>query len=222
MSFKAIIFDLDGTLLNTLNDIVRSLNEVLKCHGFPIHSFDEYKYFVGNGAKTLIDRAVPKDTESFEKEKMLDEYLKYYGEHQCDDTCVYEGMRELLQDLNEADISISVLSNKPHNSTVQVIDHYYKGIKFDCVYGQRSGIPIKPDKTAAIMISESIHIPPSEIVFVGDSNVDIETAINSGMFPVGALWGFRTKDELLRYGAKKLVLHPKEILDIFCDKEATR
>ena len=214
MSFKAVIFDLDGTLLNTLNDIVYSLNEVLKCHGFSTHSFDEYRYFVGNGAKTLIDRAVPKDTSDLEKEEILDEYIKYYGEHQYDDTCVYEGMRELLLDLNELNVSISVLSNKPHNSTTQVIDHYYKGIKFDCVYGQRAGIPIKPDKTSALLISKSINISPSEIVFVGDSNVDIETAINSQMFPVGALWGFRTKDELLRYGAKKIVGHPKEILDI--------
>ncbi len=214
MKFKAVIFDLDGTLLNTLNDIVDSLNLVLKNHGFNTHSFDEYKYFVGNGAKTLIDRAVPKDTSDIERENILKEYLLIYEKRKYDKTCAYEGIEELLLKLNEINVKISVLSNKPHNATLQVVDHYFKGVKFNCVFGERPNIPIKPDKTSAIYISKLLSIPTSDILFVGDSNVDMETAIASNMFPVGVLWGFRTKSELVECGAKKVIGHPKEILDI--------
>lgn len=214
MKFKAVIFDLDGTLLNTLNDIVGSLNKVLRDFKFNTHSYDDYKYYVGNGAKILIDRVVPKDTSETLKEDILKRYLSTYEEHQYDKTCVYEGIEDLLFKLNKLEISISVLSNKPHNATVSVISHYFRMIEFQCVFGQRPGIPIKPDKTSAIEISKIIGISPSEIIYLGDSDVDMKTAVSSGMFPVGALWGFRTKLELLENGAKKVIDHPLDLLEI--------
>ena len=214
MIYKAVIFDLDGTLLNTLKDIVESLNKVLRDYKFDTHSYDEYKYFIGNGAKTLIDRVVPKDTLESTKEDILKRYISVYEKHQYDKTCIYEGIENLLLKLNELGISISVLSNKPHNATVSIINHYFSDIKFQCVFGQRHGIPIKPDITSAMEISKIINIKPCEIIYLGDSNVDMKTAVSSGMFPVGALWGFRTKHELLENGAKKVISHPLDLLEI--------
>lgn len=213
MEFKAVIFDLDGTLLNTLNDIKESLNKILVDFGYNTHSFNEYKYLVGNGAKILVERAVPKDTPESIKEKILEKYLVYYEEHQYDNTCLYEGVEELLIKLNELGVSISILSNKPHNATISAVNHYFKRIKFSCVFGQRPGVPIKPDIAGAIEISDIVNVPPSEIIYVGDSNVDMKTAVSAKMFPVGVLWGFRSKEELLENGAKTVIDHPLELLN---------
>ena len=210
MRIKAAIFDLDGTLTNTLNDIATAMNRALRLHGLPEFAVDEYRYLVGDGAKVLAQRAVRDRLELAEDIRQT--YQAYYQEHTLDTTQPYPGIPELLRALTEQGIRVCVLSNKPHADTCGVVRHFFPEIPFAQVRGQVEGVPVKPDPTGALMIARALALPAGDFVYLGDTNVDMRTAVNAGMHPVGVTWGFRTAEELLRSGAERLIDSPLELL----------
>jgi phosphoglycolate phosphatase len=219
MNYSGIIFDLDGTLLNTIDDLADSMNFVLKQHGFPEHSTEKYKYFVGNGMRMLVERSLPED-ERYKKK--IDQYLaeieKEYSKRLNNLTRPYEGINELLDTLRNLGVRMFVLSNKPHPFTKKTVDTFFISDRFDLIYGARTGIPKKPDPYSALEISKLSGIPPSAFLYLGDSGVDMETANKAGMYAVGASWGFRKENELWEYGAKAVINFPMELIPIITKK----
>ncbi len=214
MKFKAVLFDLDGTLLDTIDDLADSMNSVLERYGFPKHGVDEYKYFVGDGMDILVRRALP--------EPCKDEALiagcvaamkEEYSYRWAEKTRPYDGIPALLDAFSSSGIRLSILSNKPHEPTGIVVSRMLADWKFEEVVGVRDGIPRKPDPTAALSIAESLGIAPDEFLYLGDTNTDMKTAVAAGMFPAGAVWGFRTAGELIEAGARILVMHPADLLN---------
>lgn len=215
MKYKAIIFDLDGTLLDTLEDIADSMNSVLKHLGFPKHNLNAYKYFVGEGLERLVRRVLPEDKleEGLVAQcigRMRDEYRKRWA----DKTHPYPEVPELLDALSIRGVKLAILSNKPDDFTKVIVAKFLPHWKFVSILGANDAMPKKPDPTAALTIAETLNIPPHECLFLGDSNIDMETAQAAGMYPVGALWGFRTAEELTESGAKSLVEKPTELLKL--------
>lgn len=215
MSYSAIIFDLDGTLLNTIDDLANSMNIVLEQHEFPVHPVEKYKYFVGNGMDNLTRSVLPPacTDENFIK-TFLDEFQTQYSESWHNFTKPYPGIEELLDNLEARGIKMSVLSNKPDQFTQIIIDYYFGLNHFDFVYGARVGVPKKPDPTSALEIASGSNIQPSDYFYLGDSGIDMQTANAAGMFALGATWGFRKADELIEHGVKKLIYDPKEIVEL--------
>lgn len=215
MKYKAVIFDLDGTLLNTLSDIANAVNRVLSSNNFPNHPIDAFRDFIGNGALKLIERALPKNHRSEELiVKCYNEFRKDYGQHWQVDTSVYDGIEDTLAILCDRGIRLSLLSNKPHEYTLKCVDAFLSNWPFELVLGQKDDIPKKPDPAGALMISRQMEISPNDFIFLGDSGVDMKTAVAAGMFPVGALWGFRPQEELIQSGAIELLSQPLEILAV--------
>ena len=210
MHIKAAVFDLDGTLTNTLNDIATAMNRSLRLHGLPEFSVDEYRYLVGDGAKKLAQRAVRNRQELAESVRR--EYQAYYQEHTLDTTRPYPGIPELLQALTERGIQVCVLSNKPHADTCGVVRHFFPEIPFAQIRGQVEGVPVKPDPTGALLIARTLGLKPEAFVYLGDTNVDMRTAVNAGMHPVGVTWGFRPAEELAQAGAEHLIGNPLDLL----------
>ena len=210
MHIKAAVFDLDGTLTNTLNDIATAMNRSLRLHGLPEFSVDEYRYLVGDGAKKLAQRAV-RDRQEL-AESVRREYQAYYQEHTLDTTRPYPGIPELLQALTERGIQVCVLSNKPHADTCGVVRHFFPEIPFAQIRGQVEGVPVKPDPTGALLIARTLGLKPEAFVYLGDTNVDMRTAVNAGMHPVGVTWGFRPAEELAQAGAEHLIGNPLDLL----------
>jgi phosphoglycolate phosphatase len=211
---KAVLFDLDGTLLNTLYDIGNAMNNVLKRRGFREHDIQKYKYFVGEGMAKLVERALPSGHGAGEADSVLVEMRKEYLEHCMDNTVPYSGIPEILSKLSASGIRMTVFSNKPHAMTVALVAKNFPMVKFDSVNGARDNIPLKPDPAGALDAARNMFISPDEFVYVGDSKTDMITANAAGMYPVGALWGFRGADELLEYGARSLIKSPDELWDI--------
>ncbi|MBR6086189.1 MAG: HAD family hydrolase [Spirochaetales bacterium] len=207
---KAVLFDLDGTLTNTLDDIADSMNHALQLNGLPSHPVDAYRYMVGNGARKLAERAVG------ERKDLLDAvynaYMEHYKDHAADKTCAYEGTTQLLKALIQRGILICVLSNKPHRDTITVVNHYFPDIRFNAVQGQVEGVPVKPDPAGALALARKLNIDPSDFAYLGDTGVDMTCAVKAGMHPFGALWGFRDADELKKTGAEILLKSPPELL----------
>jgi len=213
MKFKAVLFDLDGTLLDTIDDLADSMNSVLEKHGFPKHGIDKYKYFVGDGMDVLVRRALP----VFLKDESviagcIAAMKEEYSFRWADKTRPYDGIPELLDAFSASGVRLSILSNKPHEPTVAVVSRMLADWKFEMVVGVRDGVPRKPDPAAAISIAKSLGIVPDEFLYLGDTNTDMKTAVAAGMFPAGALWGFRTADELILAGARILVRYPDDLL----------
>jgi len=215
MNYKAVIFDLDGTLLNSLEDIADSANSLLSNHDLPTHKPDDYKIFVGSGISELMSRALP------EKEKdpdTIDDYVKEFREEYARNWNVktepYAGIAAMLDELVSRKIKIAVLSNKLHAFTKQCVDELLPRWKFNIVMGLQNDIPPKPDPTSALQIAKQLNIDPLHILYVGDSDIDMKTALAACMHPVGVLWGFRTKKELQKNGAKTLIEKPQELLDL--------
>ena len=214
MKFKAVIFDLDGTLLNTLEDISISANNFLERHGFPSHAIDRYRYFVGDGMRLLVKRILPENSFSDEElDLYVDEYCREYARSWNVSSRPYPGIPEMLDELRKRDLKLAVFSNKPHDFTLMCVDELLGG-SFDMVQGLSRDVPPKPDPSGAFRIAESIGVPPGQIVFLGDTAVDMKTSLACGMFPAGALWGFRTEEELRGAGAKLLLKRPMEFLDL--------
>lgn len=211
LNIKAAVFDLDGTLTNTLLDIANAMNRSLRLHGLEEFQVDEYRYLVGDGAKTLARRAV-RDRQEL-AEPVRQEYQAYYQEHTLDTTKPYDGIPELLHALHDMGIQLCVLSNKPHADTCGVVRHFFSDVPFAVVQGQVENVPVKPDPTGALLIAQQLALQPSEFVYLGDTSVDMRTAVSAGMHAVGVTWGFRTAEELLAHGAELLIDKPQNLLE---------
>lgn len=207
-----VIFDLDGTLLDTIGDLAISCNHLLKKYGFPEHEVEAYKYFVGNGMAKLVHRALPESAATPDFEAVfLREFIAYYQQHQEDCTQPYDGIPEMLAALQTRELELAVASNKIDASTKALTQKYFPEISFSAVYGQRETISPKPDPTIIHDILNDLHKKPENTVMIGDSAVDMQTAKNAQLTAIGVLWGFRTEKELLENGADYIVAHPKEI-----------
>ena len=209
----AVIFDLDGTLLNTLGDLRAATNHALEVRGLPPHSMEEIRQFIGNGIRLLICRAMPEGTPEAEIDAALDDFKAYYAAHIHDRTVPYDGIPQLLTALRKRGIKVAVLSNKIDSASQQLIEYFFPG-KTDVVFGEHVDVPRKPDPTSCRMVMQQLGVQPEQVLYVGDSGTDMQTAKNAGLYAVGVTWGFRSKEVLLEYGADILVHRPEQILQI--------
>ena len=209
MAVKACLFDLDGTLLNTLFDIGDAMNHALSDNGLPEHSYDAYRYFVGNGVKVLTERATGFKEDAYDR--VLAAYRAYYAAGCRNKTGPYEGIQAMLAALSRMGLPLCVLSNKPHDDTLEVVSYYFHDIAFTKVQGQLDSVPVKPDPAGALVIAKALNISPSDFLYAGDTGVDMACARSAGMQAVGVTWGFRPEAELLEYGAQHIISHPDEL-----------
>ncbi len=215
MPFRAILFDLDGTLLDTLTDIGDSVNRVLTGQGFPIHPMQAYCQFVGDGFNMLIRRALPQNRRSAETiQTCVDAFKADYSANWHNQTCLYPGIDTMLDALACRDLKLAILSNKAHAIAQKCTARYLSNWNFEAVFGGRDTVPHKPDPAGALEITQLLGLPPSEFLYMGDSGVDMQTAIAAKMFPVGVSWGFRSTRELQQNGCRALIDRPLEVLDL--------
>ena len=212
---KLVIFDLDGTLLNTIEDLGQAANYALERNGYATHSMASYPYFVGNGVRRLMTRVLPEDARDDETvDRVLSDFLEYYDVHCTDFTKPYSGMPELLQDLRDQHIAIAVASNKYQKAVDKIIPHFYPDIPFVAIEGHREGVNVKPDPSVIFAILSQARVAKADTLYIGDSGVDMETARRACIDSVGVTWGFRSKKELVEYHADAIVNNPTEILNI--------
>ena len=215
LKYRAVLFDLDGTLLNTLQDIATSYNNALRRFSFPEHELEAYRYFVGSGMEELAKRALPEDHRDTDTvARMVATMTEEYQQHCFDTTYVYPGVTELLDALTTKGIKIAILSNKGAEFTKLTVSRLLSRWSFAAVVGASADLPKKPDPTGARQVAQKLELNPAEFLYVGDSDIDMKTATGAGMYPVGALWGFRTAEELTANGAKTLIKRPKELLKL--------
>ncbi len=212
--FEAIIFDLDGTLLNTLDDLADSANYVLAAHGFATHPTEQYKTFVGNGIPNLIHRILPEGVSNEGFERTLADFSEYYDAHKNDKTAPYAGILEMLSELKRSGFKLCVLSNKQHDLSVNIVKHHFGEDTFDLIRGKMEQFPTKPNPASCNDVISILNIPKSNILYVGDSNVDMQTGYNAGLTKCGVSWGFRSVAELQSAGADYIADTPQDILKI--------
>lgn len=194
---KLVIFDLDGTLLNTIADLANSTNHALKKLGYPIHKIEEYNFMVGNGINKLFERALPEGEKTEENVlRVRQEFVSYYDKHNADESKPYPGIAALLEALQTQGIQLAVASNKYQAATEKLVAHYFPNIRFIAVLGQRDGVKVKPDPAIVEDILRIANVEKKEVLYVGDSGVDMQTAINAGVTSCGVTWGFRPRTEL--------------------------
>ena len=212
---KLVVFDLDGTLINSLEDLADSANWMLLQHGYPTHPVDAYRYFVGDGMRKLIERILPPEERNDVRiEQCKAEFVAYYTIHMEDKTVVYPGMIELLKELKDRGLKIAVATNKVHIAVAPLMAKYFPGIRFDSMIGQREGIPVKPHPQIMYDILRETDCQPSETLHVGDTATDMQLAHSAGVTPVGVLWGYRPLEELQEAGAKFIIEKPEELLGL--------
>lgn len=210
---KLIIFDLDGTLLNTIADLATATNQALDSYGYPTHPIESYRFFVGNGINKLFERALPEDQRTEENVlRIRSRFLPFYNEHNADLSQPYPGILSLLEDLQERGILLAVASNKYQEATEKLIAHYFPNIRFIEVLGQREGIPVKPDPTIVFDILRKAGVDASQTLYVGDSNVDMQTAHEAKVEAIGVAWGFRSRAELESYKPLAVIEQADELL----------
>lgn len=210
---KLVIFDLDGTLLNTIYDLAESTNWALERNGFPIHEVSEFNYFVGNGINKLFERALPEDKRNDENIAIIrHDFLAHYDKHNMDKSRPYPGITELLAKLQESGIKLAVASNKYQAATTKLVAHFFPGINFSAVLGQREGINVKPDPTIVFDILKESGVDKVNTLYVGDSDVDMQTAINAGVKACGVTWGFRPRKELEKFNPDFIAERAEDIL----------
>jgi len=213
--YKLIIFDLDGTLLDTIEDLANSVNHALIYYNFPTHKTEDYRFFIGNGVNKLLERALPENKRNTDNVSMLKiEFIKHYYSHSDTFTKPYNGIVDLLFKLQEQGFKLAVASNKIHQATVDLSARFFAGIHFIDVFGQREGFPAKPNPSILNEIVTNADVDKSEVLYVGDSGVDVATAYNAGVNFVGVLWGFRPQSELEEVGAKVFVNNSEELFKI--------
>lgn len=214
--YKGMIFDLDGTLADSVESMATAGNKVLKSCGLKPQPVESYKYFAGDGADTLIYRvlAAAGDAKGEWFDKAYTEYQELFKKDCTYKVKPYDGILELLQEAKARGIRLSVVSNKPHERTLEVVEKLFGTELFDKVIGQRDGIAKKPDPAGALEAAESLGLKPEECMYVGDTNVDMETGHRAGMFTVGVLWGFRDREELEANHADAIIARPEELLKL--------
>lgn len=217
--YKLAIFDLDGTLLNTLDDLAAACNYALReCGGFPEHAVEKYRYFVGDGPINLLTRALPEHARNADNiSKMRALFSEYYAEHSADLTGPYDGITDMLRALKDAGVQVAVLSNKPHENVGILCDVYFKDL-ISMPVGFRDGVEPKPNPELGLTIMEQLGLSAKETVYVGDSGVDMRTGKNLGAYTIGVSWGYRTKDELESDGADVIIDEVDELVKIIVDK----
>lgn len=212
--YRTVIFDLDGTLLNTLEDLADAGNWVCEHNGWPTHTLDEFRYFVGNGIPKLVERFSPaqcRDEKTLAT--TLEQYQRRYDAHKQDKTAPYEGIIPLLEALPVRGVPIGVLTNKDHDMAREIVRNYFGGL-VTYIQGREADLPTKPDPTGLHRLMERMGADPAETLFVGDSEVDIATAHNGGLAAAGVLWGFRDFEELTEAGAEYIVDTPQALAEI--------
>lgn len=212
MNFKAVIFDLDGTLVNSLDDLAESMNTVLRNNNFPTHTIIDYKGFIGNGILNLVRASLPKNVQN---EEMIQSYyhqmIDIYEKNCTIKTKPYDGIIDLLKELKSRKIKLAVFSNKADDFTKKIVQELMPDC-FDIVIGLTNENYRKPNPTSALYISEKFSIHPKDIIYIGDTGIDMQTAVNAGMYGIGALWGFRTKEELIANGAQDVLVYPMHLI----------
>lgn len=211
---KLAVFDLDGTLVNSIEDLADACNKALEVFDFPIHSLEEYKYFLGDGVRNLISRAMPEEKRS---ERTIDEvhaiFKSYYEKNYINKTTAYDGIPRLLSELKKAGLILAVASNKPDEFTKKVVEKLFEEDTFEIAVGNVQGVAHKPDPEIVFRILSELNIGKEQAVFIGDTDVDIKTGKNAGLKTIGCLWGFREINELLKAGADFIASHPLDILN---------
>ena len=213
--YKTVVFDLDGTLLNTIDDLADAGNRVCAARGWPQHTVEEYKYFVGNGIPKLVERFSPPEART--PAVLADTLAAFeadYGAHLRDKTAPYPGMPALLARLKAAGVQLAVFSNKADPLARQVVADYFDAALFDAVRGALPGVPTKPAPQGTLALMQAIGADPAATLYVGDSNVDVDTAHNAGLPCCGVLWGFRTRQELTDAGAEHLAADAEELWNV--------
>ena len=223
MRYKAILFDLDGTLLDTLEDLATAANRALGTLGLPAHPTDAYRVFVGDGLRTLAERILPGEQRSAAQvDALVAAFEREYSRTWNERTAPYAGVPEMLDRLTGDGYRLSVLSNKPDAFTRLCVEQLLPHWTFAPLYGQRPGVPKKPDPAAALAIAAELGLDPAEVLYLGDTATDMHTARAAGMVAVGVLWGFRTADELRAAGARHLITHPGELAPLLHPSSAPR
>ena len=213
MAYKLAIFDLDGTILDTLEDLADAMNYALGEHGYPGRTIEEVRRFVGNGIRKLIERAVPAGLAKEEIDRVHETFSAYYQQHCADKTRPYEGVLPLLERLRAAGCLTAVVSNKADAAVQPLCRRYYKGL-FDYAVGERTGIRRKPDPDSVQEVLRRLQVEAADAVYIGDSEVDIQTAKNAGLDSIIVTWGFRDRDYLESQGGRRFVDRPEEIEQI--------
>lgn len=210
---KLVIFDLDGTLLDTVLDLADATNHALEACGFPVHSPDAFYNFVGRGINNLFRSSLPEKERTEENiNRMRSFFIPYYNSHNTDQSRPYQGIPELLRQLTERSIVLAIASNKYQQATEKLIHHFFPTTSFAVILGQREGFPLKPDPAIVRLILERTETQPNEVLYVGDSGIDMQTAANAGVESVGVSWGFRPVSELNANGASHVANTPNDIL----------
>lgn len=215
MSYQAVLFDLDGTLLDTLDDLANAGNRVLAARALPVHPVAAYRYFVGDGVATLVERILPPELRSAEEiGQSVADFQREYAANWDEHSAPYPGIAAMLDALVAGGLRLAVLSNKPEDFTRLCVERLLAPWPFDPVFGQHAGVPKKPDPAGALAAAQALQLAPREILYVGDTSIDMRTARAAGMDPVGVLWGFRGAAELQAAGAARLISDPAELVPI--------
>lgn len=214
MTVKAAIFDLDGTILNTMTDLADAVNYGLEKNGFPKRELSEFNMLIGNGQRYMCEHAIPEGCRDIESvQKVVDDFNIYYKDHSNDKTAVYDGILDLINYLRSKGVYVGVFTNKPHVHAVRMVKDYF-GDLFDTTIGNMPGRPVKPDPCGVIDIMEASGAKEGECIYFGDSGVDMETAVNAKAAAIGVLWGFRSKEELEEHGAQYLLEKPQDFYSL--------
>lgn len=212
--YQGVIFDLDGTLINSLEDLARSCNTVLEELGLPTHSIDSYRFRVGNGIGKLVERSLPEDKQDLYFQALA-RFKEIYRENAMKYTKVYPQITEVLETLEAKGYPLGICTNKHQEAAEALAEHFFGNKFFDILMGDTADSKRKPNPEKVLKIADIWDIEPKDILYLGDSDVDMQTAVNAGMVPVGVLWGFRPEEELVAHGAKILLQEPKELLELF-------
>lgn len=211
---KFVIFDLDGTLVNSIADIAVAVNQALDAYGYPTHPEEAYRYMVGDGVTKVFERALPENERNTHNiERIREKFIPFYNLHNADRSRPYEGIATLLEELQHRGIKLAVASNKYHTATIKLVAHFFPNIHFEVVFGQREGVPVKPNPQIVEQILDILGATKSEVLYVGDTNVDMKTAKNAEVDVLGVSWGFRPREELAAHNPLAIIDHPAQLLD---------